>query len=140
VESAVLDGHELALDGLGVAGFRLEAGVSTLSLESEEATGLTSRYALRPIQDRATLAVSRPLFGDRVVLGGQVMRERRRGEAPHTLLGARARVALPRGSLELWGTNLSDESYPDLTTIYHAQPAAGRALWVAYRVELGSRP
>ena len=66
-------------------------------------------------------------------------RERRRGEASHTLLGARARVTLPGGALELWGTNLTDESYPDLTTVYTQQPAPGRALRIAYREEVGGR-
>jgi len=140
VESATFDGLELGLEGLGVAGFVLDAGTSMIGLDSDEAAGLLSRYALRPLQDRATLSVRRALLGDRLLLAGQVVRERRRGEAPHTLLGARARVELPVGALEFTGTNLTDESYPDLTTIYHGQPAAGRALRVAYRVEVGSRP
>jgi iron complex outermembrane receptor protein len=137
VESAVFDGIELTLEALGVAGLRVDGGLSALSLDSEEAGGLMSRYALRPIQDRATLTVSRPLLGELLLVAGQVVRERRRGEASHTLLGARAQVTLPGGALELWGTNLADESYPDLTTVYTQQPALGRALRIAYRVEVG---
>jgi outer membrane cobalamin receptor len=140
VESAVFDGLELALEALRVAGFQLDAGASVLSLDSDEAAGLMSRYALRPIQDRATVSVSRALLGDRLVLAGQLLRERRRGEAAHTLLGARARLELFMGALELTGMNLTDESYMDLTSIYHGQSAAGRMLRIAYRVEVGSRP
>jgi len=137
VESAVFDGLELALVALSVGGFQVDAGASVLSLDSEEADGLISRYALRPIQDRATLTVGRTLLGERLLLAGQLLRERRRGEEPHTLLGARARIAVPYGAIELTGTNLTDESYPDLTTAYTLQPAAGRALRVAYRVQMG---
>ena len=49
VESATYRGLELSLEGLVLEGFRIEAGGSLLSLTADEAAGLTSRYALRPL-------------------------------------------------------------------------------------------
>ncbi len=133
VESARYDGLELSLEGLTLAGFAFEGGVSTLTLTAGEAAGLVSRYALKPIVERALVGATRSFLDRRLLLSGRWLRERRRQGEAYQLLGARARVRLPRGELELSGTNLTDESYQDITN----NPAAGRALTVGYRLEVG---
>ncbi|MSR36710.1 MAG: TonB-dependent receptor [Gemmatimonadetes bacterium] len=133
VESARFDGLELALEGLSIEGFGLDAAASWLSLDAGEASGLVSRYALKPIENRVLLGVTRSLLGERLTLSGRWQRERMRvDDDPYQLLGARARVRLPYGELDLIGSNLTDEAHKDIT----GNPAAGRALSVGYRVEL----
>ena len=132
VESARYDGLELLVEGVRAGGFRLDAGGSLLSLEAGEAEGLVSRYALRPLVERATARVARALLGGRALLSGQILHERRRGDDPYMLPSARLRVRLPWGELDLGGTNLTDEEHLDVT----GNPAAGRALWLGYRLEV----
>ena len=129
IESARLDGVELALEAVALAGFDLDAGGALLSLTADETTGLISRYALRPIVERAVVGVSRSLLDRRVILSGRWLRVRRRQGDPYQLLGGRVRVVLPWGELELSGTNLTGEQYLDIT----GNVAAGRALGVGYR-------
>lgn len=134
VESARFDGLELALEALTVEGFDLDAAASWLSLEAGEASGLISRYALRPIERRASVGVTRAFAERLVTLSARWLRERRRSDDDaHQLLGGLVRVRLPLGELDLVGSNLTDADYLDVT----GNPAAGRALTIGYRVELG---
>ena len=133
VESATYRGIEVGLERLDVAGFRIEAAGSWLSLSADEAVGLVSRYALRPLVERALVGVTRSLLGDQVVVSARMLRERRRLGTPYELLGARLRVRVPKGEIDLNGTNLTDEQYLDITN----NPSAGRALSVGYRLQLG---
>ena len=73
MESARYDGLELLVEGVRAGGFRLDAGGSLLSLEAGEAEGLVSRYALRPLVERATARVARALLGGRALLSGQIL-------------------------------------------------------------------
>ena len=134
VGSATFDGLEVALEGVSIGGFQLKAGGSLLSVEAKEAAGLISRY-VHPITQRATAGVSRVFLGERLLLAGWIMHERRlpasgeRGE-PYELVGLRARLRLPYGEVELSATNLTDQEYRDI----RGNQAAGRALRVAYRL------
>ena len=132
VESATYRGLEFSLERLVVRGFRIEAGGSLLSLTADEAAGLTSRYALRPLVERALAGVSRS-FASKVLVSVRMLRERRRQGDAYELLGALLRVVLPKGELDLSSTNLTDEKYLDIT----GNPAAGRALSVGYRLDFG---
>jgi vitamin B12 transporter len=134
VESATFDGIELSLGALVVAGFELDADAAWLSLDEHDATsGLISRYALKPIEQRTSVGVTRAVADGRVILSGSWLREHRRTEEDgHQQLGARARVRVPYGELDLIGSNLTDEVFNDIT----ANPAPGRAITVGLRVEL----
>ena len=133
VESATYRGLEFSLEGLVLKGFRIEAGGSLLSLSADEAAGLTSRYALRPLVERSLAGVSRSLLASKVLVSVRMLRERRRQDDAYELLGVRLRVRLPKGELDLNSTNLTDEKYLDIT----GNPAAGRALSVGYRLDFG---
>ena len=133
VESATYRGLEFSLEGLVLEGFRVEVGGSFLNLTADEAAGLTSRYALRPLVQRALAGVSRSFLASKVLVSVRMLRERRRQGDAYELLGARLRVFLPRGELDLSSTNLTNEKYLDIT----GNPAAGRALSVRYRLDLG---
>ena len=85
------------------------------------------------IVEKAVAGVTRALMGERVLLSARWQREKRRDGDPYQLLGGRALLRLPVGEIQLSGTNLADEEYLDVA----GQPAAGRALTVGYRVELG---
>jgi outer membrane cobalamin receptor len=139
IESATFDGIEVGLEALALAGFVLDASGTLLSVESAEATGLQSRYALRPLTQQATLALTRTLLDGRLLLSGRVLHARRlptQGTPGHgyELFGARALVRLPLGELTLDGTNLGDQGHVDVA----GNPSAGRSLAVGYRVGLGA--
>lgn len=131
-ESATYRGLEVSLEGLELAGFRFEAGGSLLSLTTT-AEGLSSRYALRPLVERALVGATRSLLARQLLVSVRMLRERRRQGDPYKLVGARARIRLPKGELDLNGTNLTDEKHLDIT----GSPAAGRAWSVGYRLALG---
>ena len=133
VESATYRGIEVGLDRLVLAGFRIQAAGSWLSLSADEAAGLVSRYALRPLVERALVGVTRSLLADQVVVSARMLRERRRLGTAYELLGARMRVRVPMGEIDVTGTNLTDEQYLDITN----NPSAGRAVSIGYRLELG---
>lgn len=131
IQSARYDGLELGLERLMVGRFQLDGSWSALELTAE-ATGLTSRYALKPLVERALVSVARPLLDRRLLLSASWQRDQRRNEDAYQLLGARARVALPWGELEVIGSNLGDTDYKDIA----GNAAAGRAITVGYRVDL----
>jgi hypothetical protein len=96
-------------------------------VESEEAEGLYSKYALRPITERITLGVRRAL-GGRVVIRVNGQRGRRRGEDHHNRIDFRGSLRVGPGWLYLDAKNMTDTEYPDVTGAL----APGRALYLGY--------
>lgn len=126
VESATFRGLEFGVRARSVAGFRVDAALELLSLDTRETEGFVSKRALRPLTEKARVTVSRRLLGD-VSVAARGLRARRRGggDAFHRLdLRTAYRVGGLRVVLE--GTNVTDESYPDIT----GRRAPGRALLV----------
>ena len=110
---------------------------SALSLDADEAAGLSSFYALHPLVERSMLGVGRSWLGGRVSVASRILRERRRDGDAYFLVGARAAVRVAGGEIDLNGTNLTDETYQPFPEI--PRNAAGRALSVGYRLEVGGR-
>jgi outer membrane cobalamin receptor len=129
VESATFRGVEVDVATRGPWETNVTAGVALLSLSSEEARGLRSKYALRPLRERITLGLERTLAG-RVSLGAHAQRGRRSGEDAYHRLDLRAVVRHGDARLYLDALNLLDASYPDVT----GAMAPGRALFLGLEV------
>lgn len=132
VESATFRGLEadMAVEGPFRTAWTL--GGTLLTVQSREAAGLVSKYALRPLARRFTIGVRRT-FARRLRLDIHVMRARRTGETdPYHRLDARAALDLGPVRLYLDGTNLLDAVYPDVT----GAAAPGRAVFLG----LGTGP
>lgn len=127
VESATFRGLELAA--------RLQTGRATLtgrgsllSLDAEEHSGFTSKYALRPLTRSLSMEAVLPVAAARLGLRAAHLRRAEGGD--WSLLDAR--VSMDVGALELFATatNLLDEQYADIT----GHTAPGRALSAGLRV------
>ena len=136
VEDATFRGleAELALDDL--AGVRVVARGSWLSLETIDAEGFRSKYALRPLDRVLSLSADRAVSRG-LVLGARVQRARRvesagQAEDAWLRLDGRAGWQWTRGRVYVDAQNLTDEPYLDVV----GGRAAGRALMVG--VEVGS--
>jgi outer membrane cobalamin receptor len=132
VESATFTGLEGDLSFSGPLETNWTLGGMFLSVDSEEAPGFTSKYALRPIEEQLNLGVGR-VFGGGFSLGVNVQRAKRDGEDAYTRLDLRAGLRMGSTRLYLDANNLLDEEYPDIT----GSLAPGRALYVG--LELGTR-
>ena len=123
VEEATFKGLEADLTLRGPAGTRWTLGGMLLSVDSKEAQGYESKYALRPLEEQVKVGVGRT-FGGSVTLGLNLKRARRRGEDSYHRLDARGGLKLGSTWLYLDATNLLDAEYPDIT----GASAPGRAL------------
>jgi outer membrane cobalamin receptor len=125
VEDATYRGleAELALDDL--LGIQWVARGSWLSLESSEAPGFTSKYALRPMSEVVSLSADRVVLRG-LTLGVRAQHARRLGEDAYARLDARAGYQLPLARLYVDLQNATDERYLDILGV----DAAGRALLV----------
>jgi hypothetical protein len=103
-----------------------------LSVDSEEAPGFTSKYALRPLEEQITLGVGR-VFDDGFSLGLNMQRARREGEEAYTRLDLRTGFSMGPTWLYLDANNMLNEEYPDITGAL----APGRALHLG--LEVGTR-
>jgi iron complex outermembrane receptor protein len=132
VEDATFTGLEGSIEVLAL-GTRWKAAGTVLSLSADEATGFTSKYALRPLTQSAILAASRPL-GRHAQVAVQGRHGRRRpvaltpgsGEDHYLLFDAR--IALTAAGVRLYmdATNLLDDEYLDVSV----RPGPGRAFRV----------
>ena len=102
-----------------------------LSVDSKEAQGYTSKYALRPLVQQVNLGVGRT-FGDALTLGLNLKRAKRTGEDAYERLDVRGGVKLGSTWIYLDATNLLNTEYPDII----GAMAPGRALYLG--VEVGS--
>ena len=130
VEEATVRGLESELAAPGPLGTAWTFGGTLLSVDSKESQGFRSKYALRPLLERFTGRV-RKSFGDDLTLAIHAQRSRRAGEDPYHRIDLRTGLRVGSTWLYLDATNLTDQSYPDIT----GAPAPGRALFVG--VELG---
>jgi outer membrane cobalamin receptor len=101
-----------------------------LRLESAEAEGFTSKYALRPMTESITLALDRSARAG-LTSGLRAQRARRAGESVHHRIDGRLSYALSGGRIYLDVQNVTAEVYPDIT----GAPAPGRSAMLG--VELG---
>jgi len=103
-----------------------------LSVDSEEAEGFTSKYALRPLEEQLNLGARRA-FGDLATLSANLQRAKRAGEDPYFRLDVRGGVKVGSTWLYLDANNLLDAEYPDITGAL----APGRALYLGLEVGSG---
>ncbi|MCJ7627719.1 MAG: TonB-dependent receptor [Longimicrobiales bacterium] len=123
VEEATVRGLEADLTLQGPAGTRWTFGGMLLSVDSEEAQGFISKYALRPLEEQVNLGLGKT-FGGAVTLGLNLKRAKRRGEDAYGRLDVRGGFKLGPTWIYLDATNLLDADYPDIT----GASAPGRAL------------
>jgi outer membrane receptor protein involved in Fe transport len=114
VEAATFRGLEADLTLSGPLATRWTLGAMVLSVDSKEAGGFTSKYALRPLVEQVRISVGRSLGGI-VTLDLNFQRSKRQGEASYSRLDARGSVQLGAASIYLDATNLFDAEYPDVT-------------------------
>lgn len=131
VEEATVRGLEADLTLQGPGEIRWTLGGMLLSVDSKEAQGYNSKYALRPLVQQVNLGVGRTL-GDAVTVGLNLKRAKRTGEDAYQRLDVRGGVRLGPTWIYLDATNLLDTEYPDIT----GAMAPGRALYLG--VEVGS--
>lgn len=103
-----------------------------LSIDSEEAPGFTSKYALRPLEEQVTLGVGR-VFGGEFSVAVKVQRAKRDGEDAYVRVDGRTGLRVGPTWIYLDANNLLDEEYPDITGAL----APGRALYLG--MEVGTR-
>ncbi len=131
VKEATFRGLEADLGLEGPWHSRWSLGGTVLSLTSENAGGLLSKYALRPLRERLVVGVRRSLGPD-LSVALQAQRGRRTGEEPFHRVDLRTSLRLGSAWLYLDATNLADEVYPDIT----GAAAPGRALFLG--IQLGA--
>ena len=132
VEEAKTRGVEGELKVTGPLETRWTVGGMLLSMDSEEARGFLSKYALRPLEEQLNVGVVRPL-GDAINMGLSLQRARRKGEDPYHHLDLRGGIRLGRTWLYVDATNLLGAEYPDITGAL----APGRALHIGFEVGAG---
>jgi outer membrane cobalamin receptor len=132
VEEATFRGLEGDLSLIGPGDVKVTLGGMLLSVESEEAAGFTSKYALRPLEQQLKVGIGKALTPG-LTLDVNLQRARRGGEDPYYLLDFRGAVALGFAWVYLDANNLLDSEYPDITGAL----APGRALFLGLR--FGSR-
>ncbi len=103
-------------------------GAAHLSLDSDAAAGLESKYALRPISDQIQLGVERDLGFD-VRAGLRGTRARRVGGGSHEVVDLRLSAPVAGGTVYLDGRNLTESDHLDIT----GNPVAGRAITLGVR-------
>jgi len=122
VAEATFRGVEIALTNVKLLGGVWAARFAGIDFDSE-ASGYTSKYALRPLTRQASIEVQHAVAGvDVFARGGYA---RRAGEQGYTLLDARVGrdIAGVRAFVDV--TNILDERYLDVSRMR----AAGRALY-----------
>ena len=133
VQTATYHGVELRVRNAALLGVAWTARGSLLSFDASSTDTLVSKYALRPLQETASLEADIPLpAGLRACL--RASHARRAGEASYHLLDAQVRYT--RGPLSAYagGTNLGYQSYLDVSGVN----APGRAFTVGAQWRTGS--
>ncbi len=130
IENATFRGLELRTTLAALLGADWTLRATTLSFSDDETSGLTSKYALRPLTETASAEASFLLPGH-VSLWARAGRARRVGEHAYTLLDTRLGYTRRGVTLYLDATNLTDASYLDVSAL----PAAGQAFHLGVRLE-----
>jgi outer membrane receptor protein involved in Fe transport len=133
VEEATFKGVEADLFLRGPLETRWTVGAMALSVDSDEAAGFTSKYALRPLVQQVRISVGRSFRGI-VDLGVNVQRSKREGGDSFSRLDARGTLRLGAASVYLDATNLLDAEYPDVTGAL----APGQAFFLGLEVRVSS--
>jgi outer membrane cobalamin receptor len=128
VKEARFKGVEADLSLQGPAETRWTLGGMLLSVDSKEASGYASKYALRPLTEQLNLGVGRS-FGDALTLGLNLRRAKRKGEDAYGLVDVRGAFRLGPSWIYLDANNLLDAEYPDVT----GAVAPGRAIQVGWK-------
>src|SRR5690606_20253102 len=100
VSDARFRGLEADLTAIGPAGIRWDAHLTALSLRSEATGGLTSKYALRPLNRPASLSAGRELASG-LSLALRAYHARRTGEDGYVRSDLRLAYALRQTRLHL---------------------------------------
>jgi iron complex outermembrane receptor protein len=132
IEEATFTGIEVDASGAGPLGLEWTFGGMWMSVESEEAPGFFSKYALRPLVEQVTFGLTKAVAGGASV-GVHAQRARRKGEDPYLRLDFRARVRIGEAWVYVDANNLLGEEYPDVT----GSLAPGRALFVGLELAWG---
>jgi len=121
VTEATFRGVELAISGIELLGTQWTARYAGISFDSE-ATGYTSKYALRPLTRQASLEAERSIAGIDVFLRGAYAR--RAGDSDFTIIDARISRTLGSARVFVDLRNALDEQYLDVSRM----TAPGRSL------------
>ncbi|HEX6588593.1 MAG TPA: TonB-dependent receptor [Longimicrobiales bacterium] len=133
VQTAKYRGLELRVRNASLLGIDWTARGSLLSFDATSTDTLMSKYALRPLQETASLEAAIPLpFGLSAAVRGS--HARRTGEASYHLLDAQIRYRLGQFSAYIGETNLGYQSYVDVS----GANAAGRAFTAGGEWRTGS--
>ena len=116
-------GAELTARAADLAGATVRASLELLGVDPGAGT-FTTKYAFHPLEERASLAVSRELPGG-VRAAARVLRARRRGfPDPFWRLDLRLDRRVGPASVFVDLANLTDDRHPDIV----GEPVAGRAV------------
>ncbi|NNM05895.1 MAG: TonB-dependent receptor, partial [Gemmatimonadetes bacterium] len=132
VEEATFRGLEADLSFLGPGAIRWTMGGMLLSVDSREAEGFRSKYALRPQDELVHVGAERALAGS-LRVGAKFRRAKRKGEKAYHLFDMRAGIRLGSTLIYLDATNLFDAEYPDVT----GAMAPGAALYLGLEIAPG---
>jgi vitamin B12 transporter len=112
-----------------VAAVQLAGRAAVLGFTAEDAAGMTSKYALRPLTQSLSLEATAPLLTG-LNLSARAAHQRRSGGEEWQLLDGR--MAYVRGGSQIFldATNIGNAVWPDVT----GEPAPGRAFSVGVRL------
>jgi len=105
-----------------------------MSVDSEEAQGFRSKYALRPLLERYLVGLRRSWEG--FSLGINAQRGERSGEDPYHRVDLRTGLRFGTAWVYLDATNLFDAEYADVT----GAMAPGRGLFLGFELRSGVGP
>lgn len=117
VESASFEGLEVEAAAVAPLDLRLEGALELLSVEAEASTGFVSKRALRPLTERLRLEATRSVADGVTATVRWTRARRRQGEEPFHRVDARLAYRFADFDLYLEGTNVTDDSHPDITEL-----------------------
>jgi vitamin B12 transporter len=128
IQQATFRGIE-ATARTGVAAVQLTGRAALLGFTVEDAEGMTSKYALRPLTQAVSIELTAPLLTG-LNFTARAAHQRRAGGEDWQLLDGRLAYVRRGSQLFLDATNIGDARFSDVT----GEPAAGRAFAVGVRV------
>jgi outer membrane cobalamin receptor len=130
VETATFRGLEGELTGLRLAGTEITLRGALLDISADSAAGFTSKYALRPIVNDASLRLARAL--GLVGVETRVNFRRREGESGYWLWDLRLTAPMRFGEFLLDVLNALDADYADIS----GAVAPGRSIMIGFRARM----
>jgi len=128
IESATFRGIEIELSAARMAGLRLRATGTVLSVSADSTDGFVSKYALRPIVEDVRVGLGRSVGS--LEAETRVSYRRREGESGYLLWDLRLGLRVRRGEVYVDLLNGLDAAYDDVV----GARAAGRAVLVGFRI------